>query len=133
MAGGRIPEGRGVRPPPPLNPPLLFYWSENGAFLVSYNFCALIGRGEFGEEGGGAASCPTQRVPLCTFLKYLFWLTDLKIFLKASSAPIYTNFEGGARAEKTQFFGLNFPKVPKTPFLACLFKILPAVQEFRPK
>ena len=29
-----------------------------------------------------------------------FWLTDLKIFLKAPLAPIYTNFEGGARAKK---------------------------------
>ena len=30
-----------------------------------------------------------------------FWLTGLKIFLKAPRTPIYTNFEGGARAEKT--------------------------------
>ena len=30
---------------------------------------------------------------------------DRKIFLKALLAPIYTNFEGGERAEKTQFFG----------------------------
>ena len=35
---------------------------------------------------------------------------DLENFLKAPWAPICTNFEGAARAEKTQFFGQNFPK-----------------------
>ena len=53
---------------------------------------------------------PTQRVPLCTILRYPYLLTDPKNFLKAPLAPIYTNFEGGARAEKTQFFGRHFPK-----------------------
>ena len=37
-------------------------------------------------------------------------MTDLKIVLKAPLAPIYTNFEGGARAVKTRFFGRHFPK-----------------------
>ena len=42
-------------------------------------------------------------------------VTDPKTFLRASLAPIYTNFEG--RAEKTQFFGQNFPKIlPKKAF-----------------
>ena len=32
------------------------------------------------------------------------------MFLKAPLAPIDTNFEGGARAEKTRFFGQKFLK-----------------------
>ena len=44
-----------------------------------------------------------------------FLVTDPKIFLKA---PIYTNIEGGARAEKTQFFFKIFQKVPKTVFFS---------------
>ena len=41
-----------------------------------------------------------------------FWLTDHKIFLKAPWAPIYTNFEGGARGEKREIF----QKVPNNAF-----------------
>ena len=33
-----------------------------------------------------------------------------KIFLKAPLAPIYTNFEGGARAEKRDFLVKTFQK-----------------------
>ena len=36
-------------------------------------------------------------------------VADPKNFLKALLAPIYTNIEGGARAEKTHFFQ-NFSK-----------------------
>ena len=54
--------------------------------------------------------CRPKVSPLCTFLGYLFWVTDHKFFLKAPLAPIYTNFEGGARAKKTQFFDQNFSK-----------------------
>ena len=44
-------------------------------------------------------------------------VTDPKIFLKAPVAPmIYTNFEGGARAKKTRFFGQNFPKSAFRPY-----------------
>ena len=50
---------------------------------------------------------PTQRVPLCTILRYPVLVIDPKKFLKA---PIYTNFEGGSRAKKTRFFGQHFPK-----------------------
>ena len=32
------------------------------------------------------------------------------MFLKEPLAPIYSNFEGEARAKKRQFFGQNFPK-----------------------
>ena len=50
--------------------------------------------------------------PLCTILRYSFWLTDPKNFLKAPSAPNYTNFEGGVRAKKAQFFSVkNFEKL----------------------
>ena len=48
--------------------------------------------------GGGPPSpqgfelLPTQRVPLCTILRYPFLMTNPKIFLKAHWAPIYTNF-----------------------------------------
>ena len=48
---------------------------------------------------------PTQRVPLCTILRYPNLVTDPKNFLKA---PVYTYFEGGARAKKTHFFGQMF-------------------------
>ena len=58
-----------------------------------------------------------------------------KIFLKAPLAPIYINFEGGARAEKTRFFGQHFPKNAKKRFffLTYFVKILPAAQKFWPK
>ena len=93
------------------------------------------------DLGGGEAPppqgfdpLPTQRVPLRTILRYPFLMMDPKMFLKAPWAPMYTNFEGGARAEKTQFFGQKFSKkCLKTPFLACFFKILPAAQKISPK
>ena len=56
--------------------------------------------------------------PLPTLRNPVLGATYHKIFIRAPSAPIYTNFERGARAEKTQFFfGQNFPqKVPKNAF-----------------
>ena len=66
---------------------------------------------------------------LNTFI--LFWLTNLKMFLKAPWAPKYTNFEGGARAKNYNFLVKTFQKVLKTPFLACFFfKTLLAAQSF---
>ena len=52
-------------------------------------------------------------LPTQTILRFLILVTDPKIFLKAPLAPIYINFEGGgeAPAEKTRFFGQNFPKI----------------------
>ena len=41
--------------------------------------------------------------PFVLFWVIHIWLTDLKIFLKSLLAPVYTNFEGGARAEKRDF------------------------------
>ena len=54
--------------------------------------------------------CRPKGSPLSTILRYPFLVMDPKNFLKALPAPIYTSFEGGARAEKTQFFGQNFSK-----------------------
>ena len=65
----------------------------------------------------GFDSLPPQRVPLCTFLKNPFLVPDPKNFLKAHSAPIYTNCERGTRAEKTQFSKSE----RKRFFLACFF------------
>ena len=65
---------------------------------------------------------PTQRVSLCTILRYPYLVTDLKIFLKVLSAPIYTDFERGARAKKTRFFGQNCPKKPKNAFWPVFIK-----------
>ena len=42
-----------------------------------------------------------------------FLVKDPQIFLKAPWAPIYTNIEGGARAEKTQYFSKFFKKCLK--------------------
>ena len=39
-----------------------------------------------------------------------FVLRSLKCFLKVPLAPIFTNFEGEARAKKPQLFGQSFPK-----------------------
>ena len=51
--------------------------------------------------------------PLVPFKISIFGRATRKNFLKA---PIYTNFEGGARAEKTQFFWSKFSeKCLKTP------------------
>ena len=59
-------------------------------------------------------------------------VADPKNFLSVLLAPIYTNIEGEARAEKMQFFS-NFKKCLKTTFSACLFKIMPAAKKFWPK
>ena len=79
-------------------------------------------RGEVVGGGGGLGGrgwtpffqeidpLPTQRVPLCTILRYPFLVTAPKIFLKAPLRPIYTNFEGRAR-RKTRLFCENFPKI----------------------
>ena len=85
--------------------------------------------GGVGEEGAdaflfqGFDPFPTQRVPLCTILKYPYFVKDPEIFLKAASkSALYTNFEGGVLAEKTLFFGQNFPKsAEKSLFLSVFF------------
>ena len=47
--------------------------------------------------------------------------------------PIYTHFEGGARAEKRDFLVEILQKVPKNAIFGLFFKILPAAQKFLPK
>ena len=72
---------------------------------------------------------PTQRVPLCTILRYPYLVTNRKIFLKAPLAPIYTNFEGGARAKKQRVFLVKIlQKVPKNAFFGLFFNLLPYSQ-----
>ena len=67
---------------------------------------------------------PTQRVPICTILRYPFLVMDLKNFLKAPLASMYTNFEeGSARRKQNAIFWSKFPKkCLKTLFLACFSK-----------
>ena len=55
----------------------------------------------------GSTPCRPKGSPLCTILRYPFLVTDPKNFLKAHT---YTNFERGAHAKKTQFFGQHFSK-----------------------
>ena len=58
--------------------------------------------------------------PFCTILRYTFWLTEPKIFLKALLAPKYTKFEGGsARRKPTAIFCSKISIEPL--FLACFF------------
>ena len=52
----------------------------------------------------------------------VFLETDPKNFTKAPLAPIYTNFEGGARAEKTRFFLSKFSNASKNAFLVLFFQ-----------
>ena len=51
------------------------------------------------------------------------------MFLKVSLAPKYTSFEGGVRAEKTQFLVKNFQKVPKNTLFGLFCKNSPVAQK----
>ena len=74
--------------------------------------------------------CRPKGSPLCTTLRYPCLVTDPKNFLKALLAPIYPNFEERARAKKKRDFLVKTSKnCQKSPFLAYLFKILPAAQK----
>ena len=67
--------------------------------------------------------CRPKGSTLWYFKEIQFWPTNLKIFLKAPLAPIYTNFEGGARAKKKRNFSVKvFQKVPKNAFFGLLFQ-----------
>ena len=70
-----------------------------------------------GFRGGGADAhpqgfdpLPTQRVPLWYSLRNPFLADRPSNFLKAPLAPMYTNFEGGARAEKNAIFWSKLSK-----------------------
>ena len=77
---------------------------------------------------------PTQRVPLWYFFRFHFWPTDPKIFLKAPSSPIYTNFEGERVPKNNAIFLSKFSlNCPKTAFLTCFSKNLPTAQKIWPK
>ena len=88
------------------------------------------------DLGGGTFSpsqafdpLPTQRATLVLFWDIQFWLNDLKIFVKAPLEPVYTNFEGGARAKKNAIFVSKFSKeclkTPKSFFNSCFSQIMP--------
>ena len=97
----------------------LFFWLPFGFSKV-----LLFGvtRGGFlGRPPQGFDPLPTQRVPLCTILKYPYLVTEPKIFLKAPLTPICTNFEGEARAEKRVFLVKIFQKLPKNAFFGLFF------------
>ena len=51
-----------------------------------------------------------DQMSLSTLRLYIDIYLYFKIFLNAPLAPIYTNFEGGVRAEKTQFLVEIFQK-----------------------
>ena len=75
-------------------------------------------RGGFGGGdgcGGQTLSCRPEGPPFELFSDIQFWLTDSKFFLKASSAPIYTYFNG-ERATKKRNFLVKFSKMPKNAF-----------------
>ena len=58
-------------------------------------------------------------------------MTDPKNFPKAPLAPIYTNFEGGARVKKkTQFSGQNVPKSAQNAGFGLLSKICQRRRKF---
>ena len=82
-------------------------------------------RGGFRGGGRGGRTPPPSGIrppadpkgtPFDTFSEIHFWRTDPKIFLKAPSAPIYTNFEGERAPKKRNFFAKIFQKVPKNGF-----------------
>ena len=96
--------------------------------------CHLIGKMNFdGIVGGvlrrsslqGFYPLTNQRIPhLLLFYNIHFSRTKIKIFLKAPLAPIYTDFERGARAKKSNFFVKLLQKVPKNGFLGTVVSII---------
>ena len=91
--------------------------------------------------GGGGGDCPSfqgfdplpnQRVPLCTVLRYPFWMINPKIFQRTPLAPIYTYFEGDP---KKRNFLVNFFSIKclKRLFRPVFSKFLPAAQKLWPK
>ena len=81
-------------------------------------FCAPDSGADLGGWGGGVADAAPSGIrppadpkgpPFDTFSEIHFWPTDSKIFLKAPSAPIYTNFEG----ERFDCFFKNLPAAQK--------------------
>ena len=91
---------------------------------------AIYTGADLGKGGGGGRPSSGIRPPadpkgppFDTFSEIHFWPTDPKIFLKAPSAPIHTNFEGERAPKKRDFFVKIFQKVPKNGFLTVFSKI----------
>ena len=79
--------------------------------------------------------CRPKGSPLHYFVISIFFDGN---FSKAPLTPIYTDFWGGGgrgdRAEKNAIFWSKlFKNCLKMPFLACIFKILPAAQKVSSK
>ena len=102
--------------------------------------CHLIGKMNFdGKVGGvfrrfslqGFYPLTNQRIPhLLLFYNIHFSRTKIKVFLKAPLAPIYTDFERGARAKKSIFFCQIITKsAQKRVFGHRCFYNLPALQK----
>ena len=109
-----------------------------GTFLVPW-IKLWYHRGWIYGGGGGRTfpflrdptPCRPKGSPLCTFLGYLFWVTDHKFFLKAPLAPIYTNdlytfganitLRGERAPKKRNFLIKIFQKVPKNAFFGLFF------------
>ena len=130
----------GGRPLPPLNPLLwaifinLFCCNFHQFFQSKHSFKDVKGQSEnsgvalipavlfssgFRERRVGARSPPLRVLPpadpkgppFVLFWDIHFWLTELKILLRAPSPPTDTNFEEGTRAKKKRnFFNRSFPK-----------------------
>ena len=96
-------------------------------------------RGGFRGGGGAADASPSgirppvdpKGPPFDTFSEIHFWPTDPKIFLKAPSAQIDTNFEGERAPKKTRFFCQNFSKsAQKRLFWLFFFKFACGAESF---
>ena len=82
----------------------------------------IIDEARGGFRGGGGRPPPLRDSTPCRPKgSPLLVLFKKQIFGRAL-APIYTNFEWGARAEKAQFFYQNFPKSAEKRLFGLLFK-----------
>ena len=96
------------------------------------NYHLPVPSSRFGGKGGANAfslrdSTPAdpKGPPFVLFWDIHVWLTDLKIFLLALLAPIYTNFEG-ERAPKNAIFSRHFPISAVKRFFGLFKNLIPA-------
>ena len=117
-------------------------------FSLSFDKIAIFlvlffGEMSFGISGGfrGGADAPPLRdstpcrpkgSPLWYSLRNPFLADRPSNFLKAPLAPMYTNFEEGARAEKNAIFWSKLSKKCLKRLFWTFFKILPAAQKIWP-
>ena len=89
------------------------------------------GGGRFPPPLRDSTPCRPKGSPFDTFSEIHFWPTDPKFFLKAPSAPIYTNFEGERAPKKTLFFCQHFSKsAQKRLFLTVFSKFACGAENF---